>query len=143
MLTNENHKRFGVLDIGSNSIRLVVFRNNTRIPLIDFNEKAFCGLGTELQISGKLSEKGKLIALDNISRFAEIIEKMVDGRVRKFLSENSLTEQAFVKDPDTTVGKLVTGAGAEVLGFTRFEVGEGIEVEKVDFAAEVAAQLGN
>ena len=73
----------------------------------------------------------------------EIIEKMVDGRVRKFLSENSLTEQAFVKDPDTTVGKLVSGAGAEVLGFTRFEVGEGIEVEKVDFAAEVAAQLGN
>ena len=72
----------------------------------------------------------------------EIIEKMVDGRVRKFLSENSLTEQAFVKDPDTTVGKLVAGAGAEVLGFTRFEVGEGIEVEKVDFAAEVAAQLG-
>ena len=73
----------------------------------------------------------------------EIIEKMVDGRVRKFLSENSLTEQAFVKDPDTTVGKLVADAGAEVLGFTRFEVGEGIEVEKVDFAAEVAAQLGN
>ena len=73
----------------------------------------------------------------------EIIKKMVDGRVRKFLSENSLTEQAFVKDPDTTVGKLVAGAGAEVLGFTRFEVGEGIEVEKVDFAAEVAAQLGN
>ena len=73
----------------------------------------------------------------------EIIEKMVDGRVRKFLSENSLTEQAFVKDPDTTVGKLVAGAGAEVLGFTRFEAGEGIEVEKVDFAAEVAAQLGN
>ena len=73
----------------------------------------------------------------------EIIEKMVDGRVRKFLSENSLTEQAFVKDPDTTVGKLVAGAGAEVLGFTRFEVGEGIEVEKVDFAAQVAAQLGN
>jgi len=73
----------------------------------------------------------------------EIIEKMVDGRVRKFLSENSLTEQAFVKDPDTTVGKLVAGAGAVVLGFTRFEVGEGIEVEKVDFAAEVAAQLGN
>ena len=73
----------------------------------------------------------------------EIIEKMVDGRVRKFLSENSLTEQAFVKDPDTTIGKLVAGAGAEVLGFTRFEVGEGIEVEKVDFATEVAAQLGN
>ena len=74
---------------------------------------------------------------------AEIVEKMIDGRVRKFLAENSLTEQAFVKDPDQTVGKLVSAAGAEVISFTRFEVGEGIEVEKVDFAAEVAAQLGN
>ena len=73
----------------------------------------------------------------------EIIEKIIEGRVRKYLSENSLTEQAFVKDPDTTVGKLVSAAGARVVGFTRFEVGEGIEVEKVDFAAEVAAQLGN
>ncbi len=73
----------------------------------------------------------------------EIIEKMIEGRVRKYLSENSLTEQAFVKDPDTTVGKLVSAAGARIVGFTRFEVGEGIEVEKVDFAAEVAAQLGN
>lgn len=73
----------------------------------------------------------------------EIVEKMIEGRVRKYLSENSLTEQAFVKDPDTTVGKLVSAAGARVVGFTRFEVGEGIEVEKVDFAAEVAAQLGN
>ena len=74
---------------------------------------------------------------------AEIVEKMIDGRIRKFLSENSLTEQAFVKEPDTTVGKLVSTAGAEIIGFSRFEVGEGIEVEKVDFAAEVAAQLGN
>ena len=73
----------------------------------------------------------------------EIVEKMIEGRVRKYLSENSLTEQAFVKDPDTTVGKLVKAAGATIVGFTRFEVGEGIEVEKVDFAAEVAAQLGN
>lgn len=73
----------------------------------------------------------------------EIVEKMIEGRVRKYLSENSLTEQAFVKDPDTTVGKLVKAAGARIAGFTRFEVGEGIEVEKVDFAAEVAAQLGN
>ena len=74
---------------------------------------------------------------------AEIVEKMIDGRIRKFLAENSLTEQAFVKDPDPTVGKLVSTAGATVLSFTRFEVGEGIDVEKVDFAAEVAAQLGN
>ena len=71
----------------------------------------------------------------------EIIEKMIGGRVKKFLAENSLVEQAFVKDPDVTVGKLVSAAGAEVASFIRFEVGEGIEVEKVDFADEVAAQL--
>ena len=72
---------------------------------------------------------------------ADIIEKMIGGRIKKFLAENSLTEQAFVKDPDVTVGKLVANAGAEVISFIRFEVGEGIEVEKVDFATEVAAQL--
>ncbi|MEY2908775.1 MAG: hypothetical protein RLZZ602_1298 [Pseudomonadota bacterium] len=72
---------------------------------------------------------------------AEIIEKMIDGRIRKFLAENSLTEQTFVKDPETTVGKLVKAAGAEIVSFSRFEVGEGIEVAKVDFADEVAAQL--
>jgi len=73
---------------------------------------------------------------------AEIIEKMIGGRLKKFLAENSLTEQAFVKDPDMTVGKLVAAAGAEVVSFTRFEVGEGIEVNTMDFATEVAAQLG-
>ncbi|MCR9104993.1 MAG: translation elongation factor Ts [Gammaproteobacteria bacterium] len=72
---------------------------------------------------------------------AEIIEKMIGGRIKKFLAENSLNEQAFVKDPDVTVGKLVASAGATVASFSRFEVGEGIEVEKVDFADEVAAQL--
>jgi len=72
---------------------------------------------------------------------ADIIEKMIGGRIKKFLAENSLTEQAFVKDPDISVGKLVANAGAEVVSFVRFEVGEGIEVEKVDFAQEVAAQL--
>lgn len=70
-----------------------------------------------------------------------IIEKMIAGRVQKFLSENSLVEQAFVKDPDIKVGKLVKNAGASVEGFVRFEVGEGIEVVKEDFAAEVAAQV--
>lgn len=72
---------------------------------------------------------------------AEIIEKMVDGRVRKFLAEISLTEQAFVKDPDTKVGALVKNAGASIVAFERYEVGEGIEKEEVDFAAEVAEQL--
>ena len=71
----------------------------------------------------------------------EIIEKMIAGRVAKFLKESSLVDQPFVKDPDTTVGKLVNAGGAEVLSFVRYEVGEGIEVEEVDFAAEVAAQV--
>lgn len=71
----------------------------------------------------------------------EIIEKMIGGRVKKFLAENSLLEQSFVKNPDVTVGQLVADAGAEVISFVRFEVGEGIQVDKVDFAEEVAAQL--
>jgi len=71
----------------------------------------------------------------------EIIEKMITGRIKKYLAEVSLVEQAFVKDPDTKVGKLAKDAGAEIVSFTRFEVGEGIEKEEVDFAAEVAAQV--
>ena len=72
---------------------------------------------------------------------ADIVEKMVSGRLRKFVEEVSLLEQAFVKDPDVKVGNLVKDAGAEVLSFVRFEVGEGIEKKEEDFAAEVAAQL--
>ncbi|MBT5332137.1 MAG: elongation factor Ts [Porticoccaceae bacterium] len=72
---------------------------------------------------------------------AEIIEKMVEGRLRKYLAENSLVEQPFVKDPDQTVGKLLKAAGADIVGFTRYEVGEGIEKKEDDFAAEVAAQV--
>jgi len=69
-----------------------------------------------------------------------IIEKMVEGRLKKFLAEVTLLGQPFVKDPDQTVEKLVKSAGAEVLRFTRFEVGEGIEKKQEDFAAEVMAQ---
>ncbi|MGK0337635.1 MAG: elongation factor Ts [Candidatus Azotimanducaceae bacterium] len=71
----------------------------------------------------------------------EIVEKMVQGRIRKFLAEVSLVEQAFVKDPDTKVGALLKKAGAKVVDFVRFEVGEGIEVEEVDFAEEVKKQI--
>ena len=71
----------------------------------------------------------------------EIIEKMIAGRMRKFLAENSLTEQAFVKNPDLTVGKLIAQGGGEINRFVRFEVGEGIEKVEEDFAAEVAKQV--
>ncbi|MEJ2062444.1 MAG: translation elongation factor Ts [Reinekea sp.] len=70
---------------------------------------------------------------------AEIIEKMMVGRIKKFEAEISLTEQPFVKDPDVKVGALAKKEGAEIISFTRFEVGEGIDKEEVDFAAEVAA----
>lgn len=69
-----------------------------------------------------------------------IIEKMVEGRIRKYLAEVTLLGQPFVKDPDLTVEKLLSQAGAKVLRFTRFEVGEGIEKKQEDFAAEVMAQ---
>ena len=73
----------------------------------------------------------------------EIVKKMIEGRLRKFVAEVSLTEQAFVKDPDTKVGGLLKDAGADIVEFVRFEVGEGIEKEEEDFAAEVAAQLAS
>lgn len=78
---------------------------------------------------------------DMAGKPAEIAEKMVGGRLKKYLSENSLTEQAFIKNPDQSVGEYAKAAGAEVLSFERFEVGEGIEKKEEDFAAEVAAQV--
>ncbi|MBT4160568.1 MAG: translation elongation factor Ts, partial [Gammaproteobacteria bacterium] len=73
----------------------------------------------------------------------EIIEKMIDGRIRKYLSEISLLEQPFVKDGDTKVGALLKKEGASIGRFVRLEVGEGIEKEEDDFAAEVQKQLGS
>jgi len=78
---------------------------------------------------------------DMAGKPAEIVEKMTTGRINKFLKENSLTEQPFVKNPDVTVGKLAKEAGAEIIAIQRFEVGEGIEKKVDDFAAEVAAQV--
>ena len=72
---------------------------------------------------------------------AEIVEKMIGGRIRKFAGEISLTGQAFIKDPSQTVEKLLKSKSAEVLSFVRFEVGEGIEKKEEDFAAEVMAQV--
>ncbi|SEI51111.1 elongation factor Ts [Allopseudospirillum japonicum] len=77
---------------------------------------------------------------DMAGKPAEIAEKMVGGRLKKFLAENSLTEQAFIKNPDQTVGAFVKAAGGEVVAFVRFEVGEGIEKQEVDFAEEVRQQ---
>lgn len=78
---------------------------------------------------------------DMAGKPAEIVDKMIVGRIKKFLAENSLLEQPFVKNPEVKVGQLVKDAGATISSFIRLEVGEGIEVAEVDFAAEVAAQL--
>ena len=72
---------------------------------------------------------------------ADIVEKMVAGRVNKYLGEITLLGQPFVKDPDTTVEKLLKKASARVARFSRYEVGEGIEKGASDFAAEVMAQV--
>lgn len=78
---------------------------------------------------------------ENSGKPAEIIEKMIGGRIRKYLAEISLVEQPFVKDPDQTVGQLAKAAGAIVTRMVRFEVGEGIEKDQINFAEEVMAQV--
>ncbi|ACO80038.1 elongation factor Ts [Azotobacter vinelandii CA] len=98
------------------------------------------------QVSEEAVAKEKEIFLalnaDKIAGKPEnIVENMVKGRINKFLAEASLVEQPFVKDPEIKVGELAKKAGAEIVSFVRYEVGEGIEKAEVDFAAEVAAQL--
>ena len=73
----------------------------------------------------------------------EIVEKMISGRLRKFVAEVSLLEQQFVKDPEIKICDLLKEGCADVVQFVRYEVGEGIEKEEGDFAAEVAAQLNS
>ena len=89
-------------------------------------------------------EKEKAIQIDiamQSGKPAEIAEKMVVGRMKKFTGEISLTGQPFVKDPGTSVGDLLKQKSADAINFIRFEVGEGIEKKEEDFAAEVAAQM--
>ena len=71
----------------------------------------------------------------------DIMDKMVDGKIKRFLSEVSLISQNFVKDPDITVQEYLEKGGATIVEFARLKVGEGIEVETKDFAEEVAEQL--
>ncbi len=93
--------------------------------------------------AGLLAKEKEIITAQaaDTGKPAEIIEKMVQGRLRKYLSDITLLGQPFVKDPDVSVGKLLDGASASVLRFERFEVGEGIEKAEEDFAAEVMAQV--
>jgi len=96
---------------------------------------------SEADMDPAVVEKEKSIQMD-IARESgkpeEVIEKMIVGRMKKFIAESTLLNQAFVVNPDLTVGKAAEEAGIEITGFVRLEVGEGIEKKEEDFAAEVA-----
>ncbi|MGJ8663201.1 MAG: translation elongation factor Ts [Marinicella sp.] len=98
---------------------------------------------SEEQVPAAQLEKEKEILIaqaQDSGKPAEIIEKMVGGRIRKYLAEITLKGQPFVKDPDVTVEKLLNAKNADVVEFVRFEVGEGIEKKVDNFVEEVMAQ---
>ena len=99
---------------------------------------------SEEQLSNELLEREKSIFIEQAKESGKpdnIIEKMIVGRMKKFVNEVTLYGQAFIKDPDTSVGKLVKSKNVEVESFVRFEVGEGIEKKKDNFVEEVMAQV--
>lgn len=99
---------------------------------------------TEAELSTDFLTREKTIFIEQAKESGKpdnIIEKMIVGRMKKFVNETTLYGQSFVKDPDTTVGKLVQSNNAQVKSFVRFEVGEGIEKEKENFADEVMTQI--
>ena len=99
---------------------------------------------SEADLDPAVVEKEKQVQMD-IARESgkpeQVIEKMIIGRMKKYMAEVTLLNQSFVVNPDLSVGKAAEEAGVEITGFVRLEVGEGIEKKEEDFAAEVAAQL--
>ncbi|WP_420863584.1 translation elongation factor Ts [Algirhabdus cladophorae] len=96
---------------------------------------------SEADLDASVVEKEKQVQMDIARESGKpeaVIEKMIVGRMKKYMSEVTLLNQSFVVNPDLTVEAAAKDAGVEVTGFVRLEVGEGIEVEKEDFAAEVA-----
>lgn len=96
---------------------------------------------SEAEMDPVVVEKEKQVQMDIARESGKpeaVIEKMIEGRMKKFVAESTLLSQQFVVNPDLTVGAAAAEAGAEITGFVRLEVGEGIVVEKEDFAAEVA-----
>jgi elongation factor Ts len=98
---------------------------------------------SEDQLSEELLEREKAIFIEQARESGKpdnIIEKMIVGRMKKFVNEVTLYGQSFVKDPDVTVGELVKSNNSEVESFVRYEVGEGIEKKEDNFVEEVMAQ---
>ncbi|MDG1862922.1 MAG: translation elongation factor Ts [Yoonia sp.] len=100
---------------------------------------------SEADLDPAVVEKEKSVQIDIARESGKpdaVIEKMIVGRMQKYMAEITLLNQQFVVNPDLTVGAAAKEAGVEITGFTRIEVGEGIEVVKEDFAAEVAKMNG-
>jgi elongation factor Ts len=153
---NMNVRRFERLRVGTG--RLYSYLHGVRIGVVVELEGGDEALGKDLAMhiaaSNPICVTAEDVPAEAIAKEREIfsaqaaesgkpqgiIEKMVEGRVRKFLGEVTLLGQPFVKDPDTPVEKLLKQHGARVLQFRRMEVGEGIEKKKENFAEEVAAQ---
>jgi len=98
------------------------------------------------EVDSETIDKEKLILkaqVEDTDKPFQIIEKMIEGRLNKYLSEISLLKQPFVKDPSISVEKILNDHKNSIIEFSRIEVGEGIEVEQKDFASEVQAQLQN
>lgn len=96
---------------------------------------------TEAELDPALVEREKSVLTEQARESGKpdaVIEKMIEGRMKKYFAEVTLLNQQFVVNPDLTVGAAAKDAGAEITGFVRIEVGEGIEKEEQDFAAEVA-----
>jgi translation elongation factor Ts len=90
-----------------------------------------------------IDEERKILTkqVEDEGKPADIIPKIVDGKLNKQFNSITLMGQEFIKDPDLTVAKLLEKSGSSVVSFTRYEVGEGVEVEEVNFADEVKAQV--
>ena len=155
---NINVRRFAILESTNNSV-LASYQHGDRIGVVVEIEGGDETLGRDLamhiaasrpqcvsedQVPAEVVDKEKEIftaqALES-GKPAEIVEKMIGGRIKKFLKEITLLGQPFVKDPDQTVAQLLKGANASVLRFERLEVGEGIEKKSENFADEVMAQV--
>ncbi|MCU7948184.1 MAG: translation elongation factor Ts [Candidatus Thiodiazotropha sp. (ex Cardiolucina cf. quadrata)] len=153
---NMNVRRFSRFQASSG--KLVSYRHGVRIGVVLELEGGGDELGKDLamhiaatnpvclsadQMPQDLLDKEREIVAAQAKESGkpdEIVAKMVDDRMRKYLSENTLLGQAFVKDPDTTVEKLLKSKGASIIQYARFEVGEGIEKKQENFAEEVMAQ---
>ncbi len=154
---NMNVRRFARFE--SDNGRIVSYRHGVRIGVLVEIEGGNAALGKDIAmhvaatnplcvdsdgVPAETLEKEREIykaqALES-GKPDNIVDKIVDGRVRKYLSEITLVGQPFIKDPDVTVEKLLANANAKVLRFQRFEVGEGIEKKTENFAEEVMAQV--